>query len=122
MDDLEETLNDSVRDSVLGRKKASAEATAAKKAAAERRRRQREEDQDAGRFYSLPACAALHSVQLLHQLLQPCVDRFNASQLHAPAPLTHAITSCPQCPGIDCLTACRSRVVWCHGSWALTAF
>lgn len=49
MDDLEETLNDSVRDSVLGRKKASAEATAAKKAAAERRRRQREEDQDAGR-------------------------------------------------------------------------
>jgi Flp pilus assembly protein TadB len=65
MEDLEETLNDSVRDSVLGRKKASAEATAAKKAAAERRRRQRDEDQDAGRLWSLFPCASLRFMQLL---------------------------------------------------------
>lgn len=48
MEDLEETLNESVRDSMLGRKKASAEAVAAKKAAAERLRRLREEDEEAG--------------------------------------------------------------------------
>lgn len=48
VEDLEETLNDSVRDSIMGRKKVSEEVVAAKKAAAERRRRQREDEADAG--------------------------------------------------------------------------
>jgi len=48
VDDLEETLNESVQDSISGRKKAAKDA-AAVKAAAARRRRLRDEDEDMGK-------------------------------------------------------------------------
>jgi hypothetical protein len=104
MDDLEETLNDSVRDSVLGRKKASAEATAAKKAAAERRRRQREEDQDAGR---LPVCSPV-----LCALCGYCEFTWIVSSCRTYKVVKHwASVSGPPCPA---MTACRPEECLLH--------
>ena len=48
MEDLDETLNESVRDSITGRSQAAREARAAKAERAKRRRQQLEDEEEAG--------------------------------------------------------------------------